>query len=229
MAQDKKFPGIGDAWYNFHNGYNAYYQKDGDIVAKAMMGLHPHWRIPGLDVEKAEMESYGYHLLARKMKENLGLSFLNNKLKPQNPALFFYDEGCCDIYGGRDYEARNNFAFGMFIAAQLTPTDYKRLNKVDINIEWEGSPQNWIQNAEKLGQKFVWMDLSQKEKVLNIGIGQKKNYDEEGVYWNLGFYILADWHSGNKKEALELRNNKNSYYYSLFTKFKYDTASNKLS
>ncbi len=226
-----------DAWALFHK------LNKKALAENIIFGVHDRTQLGGY-MPMRESSNYSSHidwLLTVQMgimgNVNANSSFDNNR------GLKWYVDGVQRLYTHDNFNARQSFANGMFVSAQLGPNDYQRMHNAGVDVDWQPS-LDVNGNALNLAKKFVGMDIRNKNLVLNVGIGDKfKNvsgktdkpfdtttpeYALKNVYFNLGFYILADYNYGNKNESIELRNNHNNFYYNCFKKFKFNTASNGL-
>ncbi|MFW6285926.1 MAG: twin-arginine translocation signal domain-containing protein [Nanoarchaeota archaeon] len=241
-------PSIASAWNIYHNNIYVEYPKHWTAKRRALMILrmwndNTGWgAIDQLIHKDTPKSSHAYWLLSTKMgasSKNIVKSEILN-----NHGLKEFGFGLVHLYKKENVWARERFANGIFVSANLEQEDYQRLKNIGIPINYR-TDLNQEGNAKMLAKQFVDTNLQNKENILNVGIGEKfKNvngnfatmdintpqYALKNVYWNLGFYILAHYMVGKitpykkyKDEAITLRNKKDTYP-NFYNKFKYNTA-----
>jgi hypothetical protein len=238
--------GLKQAWIYLHKDiYDERWNNSGYEAARKLLGLnsgHEKARVSGRIVRSDIWKfSHAGFLLARKVHAKP-----TEFIPEDNHSLRFYAEGVNHLYDKHNYWARKEFAKGIFSAAKLTNDDYERMRNAGVNVHYDGG-KNELGNAIILAKKFEDAPLIEKELILNAGIWKKfknvsaptnknemKNYHCEeyklkSLYWNLGFYILANYNCGNEKESLTLRNTKGYTYPKIWGKFRYNTANNQLT
>ena len=160
IVQSEVFPALGVAWSRYHRGgmANDYY---GYPTQKAV--AHCTMRIGhcSLPVQKIDMKATiilpDYHFLRIKMGHIIGSRYLNEKIKPPNPALYSFIEGLRAYWKGAGYRpprkhlfarAEEHFSNGIFYAAGLTQEDTRGTGlSYDPGLSPEG-------NAELLAKQF---------------------------------------------------------------------------
>lgn len=240
--QAEKDWALHSAWFALEKGAgNIEYKLYGIDYARAIMRLDSNAHV-GTQFNKVTEEtmrtSPAFYLLAAKMNRMGGWLWRKYELDQKNPALSQFGKGLGCLYGHENDRARQHFANGMFIAAHLDRSFYD-----PAYCAWDAGA-GMRENALRLAKVFVDVNLEMKEIILKNTIARKfqhtkgdpkaTNIDSDEyrlkmAYWNLGFFILANYNSGNKDEALKLRNTNGYTYDLIFNKYKFDTADNKLT
>lgn len=241
-------PSITYAWDIYHNNLYVESPRHWTANQRALMILriwHDNrgWgaidRLINKDTPKS---SHAYWLLRTKMGAS-GKELIEYK-KLNNPGLEEFGFGLVHLYNKENVWAREKFANGIFVAANLEQEDYQRLQSVGVPINYRND-LNQEGNAKILAKQFIDTNLQTKENILNIGIGEKfkklngdfattnintPQYALKNVYWNLGFYINTEYRLKNKiAKKLDRIPNDKTTYASLYKTFQYDTMNGHLT
>ena len=233
QVQSLVFPALGEAWYRFHRGgialdYSARPSNEG--VAHCAMRIG-HCNLPGPRIDRrAIIILPDYHFLSIKMGHPIGPTFLKERIKPQNPALYSFIEGLRSYWKGI-YEpnkgrmkyafdrAARHFSDGIFYAIGLTRED---IRGTGLTYNDDLGPEG---NAEPFAEQFREMTphsrrlramqaLVAKSNAMSDSANRRNLSPDEPYYqlltanWCAFLYVWTmQWFPNRKEEYISINRN----------------------
>ena len=231
QVQSYVFPALGEAWYRFHRGGIAldYSARPSNLdVAYTAMRIG-HSTLPGPKIDRrAIIILPDYHFLSIKMGHPIGPTFLKERIKPQNPALYSFIEGLRNYWKGAGRgsrgrhllsQAERHFSNGIFYAVGLTRED-----TTGTGLSYNNS-MNSEGNAELLAKQFRELDphsdrlpvmkiLADKSNAISKSANRRNLSPDEPYYqmlaanWCASMLVTTmQWNPDRKDEYLSINRN----------------------
>ena len=231
-VQAEVFPGLAEAWGRYHGGGISHYYKEkptNEAVAQCIMRIgYCTLPTPRIDM-KATIILPDYHFLRVKMGHIIGSRYLNEEIKPQNPALYSFIEGLRNYWKGiykprgrGKYEfgqAERHFSDGIFYAIGLTREDTR---ETGLTYNDSLGPQG---NAEPLAKQFremtphsrrlpIMQAMVAKSNAMSESANRRNLSPDEPYYqfltanWCALLYVWTmQWDPNRKEEYISINRN----------------------